>query len=170
VFRCGPLRARTYSKEGAKGSRWVLLRDPEGKLKTTALLSTDESFTALEIVTLFVRRWAIEVTFQEVRVHLGVETQRQWSSKAIARTTPVLLGLFSLVALLADQLHANGKLIVSTAAWYDKKQPTFSDAIASVRHLLWSSSSFSMSAFEPDMVKIPRQQLLLFQQALAWAA
>jgi len=149
---------------------WVLLRDPAGKPKTTALLSTDESFTALQIVTLFVRRWVIEVTLQEVRAHLGVETQRQWSYKAIARTTPVLLALFSLVTLLADRLHAKGKLIVSTAAWYDKQQPTFSDAIASVRSLLWTSSSFSMSAAETDMIKIPTQQLLLFQQALAWVA
>jgi hypothetical protein len=159
-----------HSGKAALPMRWVVLRDPEGKLKTTALLSTDESFTALNIVTLFVRRWAIEVTLQEVRAHLGVETQRQWSPKAIARTTPVLLALFSLVALLADRLHTKGKLLLSTAAWYDKKQPTFSDAIASVRSLLWTGSSFSMSAAETDMIKIPRQQLLLFQQALAWVA
>ncbi len=159
-----------HSGKEALPIRWVLLRDPEGKLKTTALLSTDESFTALRIVTLFVGRWAIEVTLQEVRAHLGVETQRQWSTKAIARTTPVLLALFSLVALLADHLQAKGKLIVSTAAWYDKKQPTFSDAIASVRSLLWTGSSFSTSAAETDMIIIPRQQLLLFQQALAWVA
>ena len=159
-----------HAGKAALPMRWVLLRDPEGKLKTTALLSTNESFTALQIVTLFVRRWAIEVTLQEVRAHLGVETQRQWSPKAITRTTPVLLALFSLVALLADHLQAKGKLIVSTAAWYDKKQPTFSDAIASVRSLLWTDSSFSMSAAETDMIKIPRQQLLLFQQALAWVA
>jgi hypothetical protein len=159
-----------HSGKEALPIRWVLLRDPAGKLKTTALLSTDESLTALEIVTLFVRRWAIEVTLQEVRAHLGVETQRQWSHKAIARTTPVLLALFSLVALLADRLQAKGKLLVSTAAWYDKQWPTFSDAIASVRHLLWTGSSFSMSAAEDDMIKMPRQQLLLFQQVLAWAA
>jgi hypothetical protein len=159
-----------HSGKEALPIRWVLLRDPAGKLKTTALLCTDESFTAFQIVTLFVRRWAIEVTLQEVRAHLGVETQRQWSHKAIARTTPVLLALFSLVTLLADRLHAKGKLLVSTAAWYDKQRPTFSDAIASVRSLLWTGSSFSMSAAETDMIKIPRQQLLLFQQALAWVA
>lgn len=159
-----------HSGKPALPIRWVLLRDPEGKLNTTALLSTDESFTALYIVTLFVRRWAIEVTFQEVRAHLGVETQRQWSPMAIARATPVLLALFSLVALLADRLQAKGKLLVSTAAWYDKQRPTFSDAIASVRHLLWIHSSFSMSTPEDDMVKMPRQQLLLLQQVIVWAA
>jgi hypothetical protein len=150
--------------------RWVVLRDPEGKLNTMALLCTDESFTALLIVTIFVRRWAIEVTLQEVRAHLGVETQRQWSHKAIARTTPVLLALFSLVTLLTDRLQTKGKLLVSTAAWYDKQQPAFSDAIASVRHLLWTGSSFSMSTAEHNMIKMPRQQLLLLQQVLAWAA
>lgn len=57
--------------------RWVLLKDPEGKLETSALLSTDLSLTAQQIITYFARRWAMEVTFQEVRTHLGVETQRQ---------------------------------------------------------------------------------------------
>jgi hypothetical protein len=82
----------------------------------------------------------------------------------------VLLALFSLVTLLTDRLQMKGKLLVSTAAWYNKQRPTFSGAIASVRQLPWSGSSFSKSAAEHDMIKMPRQQLLLFQQALAWAA
>lgn len=112
----------------------------------------------------------MEVTFQEVRAHLGVETQRQWSAKAIARSTPVLLGLFSLITLIAEQLHKQGKLQVSTAAWYGKRHPTFSDAIACVRQLLWQESSFSMAAQKDDIVKLLREQLQLLQQALAWAA
>ncbi len=112
----------------------------------------------------------MEVTFQEVRAHLGVETQRQWSAKAIARSTPVLLGMFSLITLIADSLQRQGKWQISTAAWYEKKHPTFSHAIACVRQLLWWESSFSMSALKGDMVKLPREQLQLLQQALAWAA
>jgi hypothetical protein len=150
--------------------RWVLLRDPEGKLQTSALLSTDLALSAEQIISYFVRRWTIEVTFQEVRAHLGVETQRQWSKQAIARSTPVLLSLFSLITLIADRLHKQGKLQVSMAAWYEKKHPTFSDAIASVRQLIWQESSFSTSALKDDMVKLPRGQLQLLQQALAWAA
>jgi hypothetical protein len=150
--------------------RWVLLRDPQGKLDTTALLSTDEMLGAEQIVTYFVRRWCVEVTFQEVRAHLGVETQRQWSDMAIARTTPVLLGLFSLVTLLAERLQALGYLQTAAAAWYDKPQPTFSDAIGSVRQYLWQQSNFYTSAHQEDMVKLPRAQVLLWQQALAWAA
>ncbi len=150
--------------------RWILLKDPEGKLEMSALLATDLSLTAEQVITYFARRWAMEVTFQEGRTHLGVETQRQWSPKAIARTTPVLLGLFSLVTLIADKLQGEGKLTTQASAWYKKQLPTFSDAIASVRQALWDTKSFSISCFEDDMIKIPRQQLQLFQQALAWAS
>jgi hypothetical protein len=145
----------------------VLLRDPESKLQTSALLSTDLALSAEQIIAYFVRRWTIEVTFQEVRTHLGVETQRQWSTKAIARSTPVLLGLFSLITLIADRLDRQGKLQISTASWYEKKQPTFSDAIASVRQLLWQEINFCISTQKDDVVKLPREQLLLLQQALA---
>jgi hypothetical protein len=110
--------------------RWVLLRDPEGKLDPMALLPTDLELSAEKIITYFVRRWSIEVTarrprFEEVRAHLGVETQRQWSDKAIDRTTTVLLGLFSLVALLADSLEKQAKLQIVTSAWYKKERPNF---------------------------------------------
>ena len=150
--------------------RWVLVRDPEGKLEPMALLSTDQGLSAKDIVSYFVRRWSVEVTFQETRAHLGVETQRQWSDLAIARTTPVLLALFSIVTLLAEQLQQQKKLRLATAAWYRKKHPTFSDALASVRQHLWQKSNFCMSHSEADMVKIPRTQLMLWQQTIAWAA
>lgn len=155
--------------------RWVLIRDPEGKLEPMALLSTDQHLSLQDIVTYFVRRWSVEVTagrprFQEARAHLGLETQRQWSDLAIARTTPVLLALFSMVTLLAERLHQQKKLHIATAAWYRKRHPTFSDAIASVRQHLWQKSNFYMSQKDTDMVKIPRTQLMLWQQTIAWAA
>ena len=79
--------------------RWVLIRDPRGDFKTQALLCTDLGADPQKILSWFVMRWQLEVTFQEVRRHLGFETQRQWSDLAIRRTTPALLGLFSLVTL-----------------------------------------------------------------------
>ena len=75
--------------------RWVLVRDPQGEFTPQALLCTDPSADPTQILEWFVLRWQLEVTFQEVRAHLGVETQRQWSDQAIARTTPILMGLFS---------------------------------------------------------------------------
>lgn len=88
-------------------------------------------------MTWFVRRWQVEVTFQEARAHLGVETQRKWSYKAIARTTPCLLALFSIVILLAQLLPARQRRQIATTAWYPNPQPTFSDALAVVRYAIW---------------------------------
>jgi hypothetical protein len=133
--------------------RWVLIRDPNQKFETRTLLCMDQSADPLEILTRFVRRWQVEVTFQEVRAHLGVETQRQWSDQAIARTTPILMGLFSWVTLLANQSQVDGRLPVRQAVWYAKATPTFSDAIALVRRQIWTHWVFSMSEFAPNVQK-----------------
>lgn len=109
-------------------------------------------------MTWFVRRWQVEVTFQEARAHLGVETQRQWSDKAIARTTPCLLALFSIVTLLATRLPARERRQVAATAWYPKPQPTFSDALAAVRHAIWREESLSTSRRRHDRRK-PRFRL-----------
>jgi hypothetical protein len=150
--------------------RWVLIRDPQGKFASKALLCTDLSATPVQIVEWFVRRWRVEVTFEEVRAHLGVETQRQWSDLAIARTTPALLGLFSLVTLLAHQLAETEPLPVRQAAWYVKQRPTFSDALAAVRYQLWHPRDFHTSLSSTDVVKIPRSLLTRFIDMLCYAA
>jgi hypothetical protein len=108
--------------------RYVMVRDPERKLAPAAFLSTDTEADPLDILRLFVRRWSIEVTFAEVRRHLGVETQRQWSDLAIARTTPFLLGLFSLITLCADELFTTRAPAVRLASWYRKSLPTSGSA------------------------------------------
>jgi hypothetical protein len=126
-----------HSGQPALPIRWVLIRDPLGKFKPQALLCTDLKADPVQILKWFVLRWQLEVTFREVREHLGVETQRQWSDRAIARTTPVLLGLFSLVALLAHQHARRRQLPIRQTAWYFKATPTFSDALALVRRSLW---------------------------------
>jgi len=149
--------------------RWVLIRDPKGEFRSQALLCTDPHVDAVQIVKWFVMRWQLEVTFQEVRAHLGVETQRQWSDWAIARTTPALLGLFSLVTLLAHRSTRRGKLPIRQAAWYAKPLPTFSDALAVVRHQLWQALSFHTSVPEADMQKVPRVLLERFTDALCYA-
>lgn len=135
----------------------MLVRDPEGKYEPVALLSTSLDLTPVQIATWFVHRWCVEVTFEEVRAHLGVETQRQWSDKAIERATPSLLGLFSWITLAADCLAKRNQLSVRQTAWYVKERPTFSDALSTVRQQLWFPAAiFSMSASEPDVVKMPR--------------
>ena len=108
--------------------RWVLVRDPQGEFATQALLSL--TWPPAQILEWFVLRWQLEVTFQEVRAHLGVETQRQWSDHAIARTTPILMGLFSWTTLAAHLMQEQRPMSHRTAAWYAKPSPTFVDAIA----------------------------------------
>jgi hypothetical protein len=135
--------------------RYVLVRDVAGKLRPQAFLCTDVDADPIDILGWFVRRWSIEVTFAEVRRHLGVETQRQWSDAAIARTTPALLGLFSLTTLWCHELHAGAAPTMRAASWYPKPLPTFSDAIAAVRRELWSRRHFEMSSGQPDITKIP---------------
>ena len=150
--------------------RWVLVRDPEGRFDPQALLSTDPTLTAAEIVGYYVRRWQVEVTFEEARRHLGVETQRQWSDAAIARTTPILFALFSVVTLLATRLARDGRLPVRTAAWYAKPTPTFSDALAAVRFHWWRRERFRTSRREADMVKLPRRVVQRLSEAVSYAA
>ncbi len=150
--------------------RWVLIRDPDKKFKAQALLCTDLSCDPVQVIGWFVLRWQLETTFEEVRRHLGVETQRQWNDLAILRTTPVLLGLFSLVALLAHQQAQAGALLVRQAAWYTKELPTFSDAIASVRRSLWRSSLFATCSAKTDMQKLQEALLERFADTLCYAA
>jgi hypothetical protein len=122
--------------------RWVLIRDPQEEFKPQALLSTQLSHSPAQILAWFMRRWTMEVTLEEARAHLGIETQRQWSDLAIGRTTPALFGLYSLVTLLAQSLPPPQTRRIRTAAWYAKPRPTFSDALAVVRRELWSQSIF----------------------------
>lgn len=137
--------------------RFVLVRDPAGRLADAAFLCTDLHATPTQIVEWVVMRWSVEVTFEEARAHLGLETQRQWSDQAVARTTPVLLGLFSLVTLLALRLCPSGQLPVDNAAWYQKSTATFADCLTLVRRHLWRARYLETSASQADLVLLPRE-------------
>ena len=150
--------------------RWVLIRDVQGKFDPQALLSTNLEITAHQIVEWFVLRWQLEVTFEEARAHLGIETQRQWSDLAILRTTPALLGLFSLVTVFAHQFLQGQELAVRQAAWYPKTVATFSDTLAFVRQQLWPVSISWMSPDKPDVVIIPKALFERLTDTLAFAA
>jgi hypothetical protein len=150
--------------------RWVLVRDPQGEYDAQAFLSTHVDHLPLQILTWFVRRWRMEVTFEEARAHLGMETQRQWSDVAIARTTPGLLGLFSIVTLMGDRLIKSQTMPVRTAAWYSKELPTFADAIALARRCLWSRCHFSTSSQRREIFKVPRALWERLTDAVCYAA
>jgi len=139
--------------------RYVITRDPDGKLRDEVFASTKLDATPTQIIEWVVMRWSVETTFEEAREHLGLETQRQWSEMAIGRTTPCLLGLFSLVVVLTHRLRPDGKVPVLTAAWYEKPAATFSDCLILVRKHLWRSLNYVNSAPRAESVSFP---------ALAW--
>jgi hypothetical protein len=150
--------------------RWVLVIDPEGKSRTEAFFSTDTTLSAERIVEIFVMRWNIEVTFEEVRRHLGVETQRQWSDLAIARTTPMLMALFSLVCLIAMQLLQGKIMPLHQTSWYTKQNAAFSDVLAYVRRAIWSQKYLNNSENDAEYCKLPRDELEALLNRLAAAA
>jgi hypothetical protein len=137
--------------------RFVLVRDPEGKLADAAFFCTDLHATPAQTLHWVVMRWSVEVTFEEARAHLGVETQRQWADQAIARTTPVSLGLFSLVTVLALRLCPEGRLPIEDTAWYRKPEATFADCLAVVRQQIWRARYLVNSALQADLVQLPQE-------------
>jgi hypothetical protein len=150
--------------------RFVVVGDPEGKLRMEAFFCTDLQATPVQILAWVVMRWSVEVTFEEGRAQLGLETQRQWSDQAIARTTPVLLGLFSLVTLLALQLSHNGQIPVPITAWYHKAEPTFSDCLGLVRQHLWRARYLVHSTPEAECRQFLQEAVDLLIHSLLLAA
>lgn len=151
--------------------RFVLVKTPDGKNEAEAFFSTNIDLQPAQIIRYFVLRWNIEVTFEETRAHLGVETQRQWSDKAIARTTPLLMGLFSCIALVGIKMHLTQTLVsMEIASWYDKQgELTFSDILAIVRRSIWSNRYFSKSGNQADIEKYNNETInaLIYQLSLA---
>jgi DDE superfamily endonuclease len=150
--------------------RYVLVADPEGKLRMEAFFCTDQQATPAQILSWVVIRWSVEVTFEEARAHLGVETQRQWSDQAIARTTPVLLALFSLATMLALRLSQGGQIPVPVTAWYRKSEATFADCLALVRWQLWRTRYLVKSTPEAEWIQFPQDALELLIHGFRLAA
>ena len=139
--------------------------------ESQALLGTDPDWTPTAILTAYLQRWQVGAAFQEVRTHLGVETQRQWSAAAIARTTPALLGLFSWLILVAHSLRRERSLRPCRAAWYVKTVTTFADVLACVRHVFWIRiPPFSLSPATPDIQKRPQPPPAPLLAALCYSA
>ena len=150
--------------------RWVLIKDEQGSREPAALLCTNTEMSAEQIIECFIRRWSMEVTLREVREHLGVETQRQWSQRAIACTTPSLMGLFSVVALWAHPLFENEQVKPAATAWYHKQYLTFSDALSAVRKQLWQQKQYCMSDEQGEIIQIPKALFSELTELLARAA
>lgn len=150
--------------------KWIVVRDPEGKLRTEAFFCTNLEAGELQILRWFILRWNIEVTFEELRAHLGIETQRQWSDKAIARSTPALFGLFSIVVLVAIKMLKDATIPILKCAWYRKPEATFSDVIAFVRRHIWSARYFANSSETADLINSGHNLLADLLDQVCYAA
>jgi hypothetical protein len=117
--------------------RWVFVHDKSGTHRDEYFFCTDPSLSAQQIVSWYTARWSIEVTFQELRAHLGLTTLRNWSKSSVLRTAPCLMGLFSVVSLIFARASRRNAPAVGSMPWYRKTEPTFSDAISAVRRLCW---------------------------------
>ncbi len=150
--------------------KWVVVRDPAGQLRTEAFFATDLTASEQQILNWFVLRWNVETTFEEMRAHLGLETQRQWSDLAIARTTPVLLALFSMIVLIAVALSKSNTVKVVSFAWYQKSDATFSDIIAMVRRHIWYARKLTKSSHEPDSTYFSKDLIESLLDIVCYAA
>ena len=150
--------------------RWVFVRDVEGTHRDEYFYSTDTTLSAEQITSWFTARWPIETTFQEVRAHLGFETPRQYVAKSVLRTAPCLLGLFTVICLVFAEHTRRHRIRVHQTPWYIKAEPTFSDAIATVRRLFWQRSIFSKGSYHKDFQKLPRKFRSLLLDYLSRAA
>lgn len=139
--------------------RWVLCRDPHNPKNVRGWFSTRPEDDPAVVVATFIHRWPIETTFEEVRAHLGIETQRQWSDLAIERETPCLFGLYSLVALFGQALHREQPIPIRAAAGYPKTQATFADVLAALRRHCWEGLDIRISPTNPACVEIPKAHL-----------
>lgn len=142
--------------------RWVGVLDPKSG-REDFFYTTDSSWTPQRIVETFAGRWPIEVTFEEVRAHLGFEQTRHWCKNSVLRVAPCLLGLFSVVSLIYVELARQGRVKVRTTPCYSKPAPTFADALAAVRRLLWEQVILEHAPCGSHVAQLPapiREMLL----------
>jgi hypothetical protein len=150
--------------------RWVFVRDMQGTHRDEYFYTTDTSLSGKQIASWFTARWPIETTFQEVRAHMGFETPRQYVAKSVLRTAPCLLGLFSVVCLIFAEHTRLHRIRVRQTQWYIKAEPTFSDAIATVRRLFWKRTVFEKASYHKGFEKLPPKFRNLLLDYLSHAA
>lgn len=134
-----------HNSVGGAPIRWILTRDPENGNKLTALFITDFGICAKDAIELFVGRWPIETTFQEVHQHLGLETIHTWSDLSINRTAPAIIASYSVACLIshASEKETGVKIVPETTAWYRKETVTFSDVMIYLRMLIFNHKYFT---------------------------
>jgi DDE superfamily endonuclease len=143
--------------EGIVEVLWVHVHDLTGTHRDEYFYTTDLHLTAKQVIEYFTGRWSIEVTFQEARAHLGVETTRGWSRQTVLRAEPCLLGLYSVVALWFAALPESDRKDLAVE-WAGKVTITYSDAVTFVRRDLWRHWIFANPAYASVVEKLSHTQ------------
>lgn len=138
--------------------QWVFVRDETGTRRDEYYFCTQPGlFMPAEIAGYYTQRWTIEVMFQELRTHLGFETPRQRVANSVQRMAPLLLGVFSIVSVLYHRHLTRNEPTVNSRPWYDKTEPTFSDALETARRELWTQTVLAQPHFAKALAKTPTQ-------------
>jgi hypothetical protein len=138
------LDALWYVVAGSERMRLIVVRGFPGHDRDDALVCTDPSMSPAQIVEGYCKRWSLEVTFHETKGKLGFEEPQNRTERAVERTAPFALLLYSLVVLWYVQ--SGHKLRAARPAampWYSSKvAPAFSDMLATLRRASWAARLF----------------------------
>ena len=152
-----------YNRTHVVPIRWVYVVDRQGTHRDDCVFSTDVTLSPRRIVSLFTRRGSMEVTFEEIRAHLGFETTRQRVAPSVLRMAPCRFGLFSVIRLAYAHHVRRQRACPATTPLYVKNHVTLSDAHATLRRQLWAITVFGTSRYAREYEKLSpglRNQLL----------
>jgi hypothetical protein len=147
-------RVLWYSVDKKRLVTLVIVRDPDGIMRDDFFVTDDPEATDAEIVARYAGRWAIEVTFREVKQCLGGEDPQSWKRQGPERAANLSLWLYS--AIWIWHITTNGcQRMWTVRPWYqNKKTPSFLDALAALRRSLWAERITPLSFSGRDHTKI----------------
>ena len=127
-----------FTSAGSAAVQIVLVRDPEGKWRNEALVGTDQSLTAMEIITGYCRRWSVEVAFCDAKQMMGFHDPQVWCEQSVERAAPMSWFVGSLIVLWYVVAGQEGEQAHRQRPWYKNKvTPTFADMLAACRYQMW---------------------------------
>jgi DDE superfamily endonuclease len=127
-----------YQAAGSQPLQLVLVRDPKGEWRDEALLSTDQTLTAEEVIVGYCRRWSVEVAFCDSKQMLGFHDPEVWCANSVQRAAPMSWFIGSLVVLWYAVAGHEVQAARRHRPWYrHKPEPTFADMLGTCRLHLW---------------------------------
>jgi hypothetical protein len=118
----------------------VLVRDTLGKRPDQMFYCTNLQWGVRRILSCYARRWSIEVTFHDCKQLLGFEDPANRKEKAVRRTAPMAMVLFSLIVVWFDR-EGHRHVGFPERPWYrHKEEPSFGDMLTTLRRLSWKNN------------------------------